>query len=129
MASARITKTSANPVPKEDSEQIALMRWAVYHPLCRDYLFHIPNGGSRNLLEAVKFKRMGVKRGIPDNFFAVPMGKYHGLWIELKRRIGGKLSDNQLQMMSNLTNQGYKVVIAYGWEQAVEFIESYLKEV
>lgn len=51
----------------EDHLQIACMdyvRWK--HP---DILaIHIPNGGSRNVIEAKKLKRMGVTAGVPDIF-------------------------------------------------------------
>lgn len=51
----------APKVKSEDQEQITLMSWAhrVKYGSGRlsDYLFHIPNGGSRNIIEAAKFKK------------------------------------------------------------------------
>ncbi|MCD8038886.1 MAG: hypothetical protein LUE96_07375 [Lachnospiraceae bacterium] len=51
----------------EDTEQMRVMDWAanasVHYPELR-WLHHIPNGGARNAREAVKLKRMGVKRGV-----------------------------------------------------------------
>ena len=72
--------------PTEDQEQIALISWA--HKVkygngrLSDYLIHIPNGGSRNVIEASKFKKMGVKAGVPDLQLLIPNGLIHGLWIE-----------------------------------------------
>ena len=45
----------------EDTEQINVVSWANWnvnrYPELR-WLFHVPNGGSRNKQEAVKFKQM-----------------------------------------------------------------------
>lgn len=45
-------------------------------------LIHIPNGGSRNPIEGAKFKRMGVRAGVPDYLVMKdfqPVG-----WLEFK---------------------------------------------
>src|SRR5690606_24999959 len=69
--------------------------------------YHIPNGGYRNPIEAAKFKRMGVKSGVPD--ICIPMARkgYHGLYIELKRVSGGKLSTTQTEWRDKLLREGY----------------------
>ena len=92
-------------LPKEGQEQATLMSWAgmqscVYPEL--GLLFHIPNGGSRSKAEAGRFKAEGVKAGVPDLFLPVPRGEYHGLFIELKRRQGGRVSDEQKDWLLTL---------------------------
>ena len=76
-------------VPSEDEEQMAVMEWAQLQ-MGRwpelEWLYHIPNGGKRGKIEAARFKAMGVKAGVPDLCLPVPMGRYHGLYIEMKRR-------------------------------------------
>lgn len=56
----------------EDTEQIQVMEWAAA-ALCRypelKWLYHIPNGGTRDSREAIKLKRMGVKRGYQTYIF------------------------------------------------------------
>ena len=63
----------------EDTEQIAVIQWAQYnvnhHPELK-WLHHCPNGGSRNRLEAVKLKQMGVKAGVSDLCLPYPKGIY-----------------------------------------------------
>lgn len=65
----------------EAEEQEVVMKWASmnwkkYPALFR--LFHIPNGGSRQIAEAVHLKRMGVKAGVPDLFLPYPVEPWHG---------------------------------------------------
>lgn len=71
----------------EDTEQINVVSWANWnvnrYPELR-WLFHVPNGGSRNKQEAVKFKQMGVKAGVSDLCLPYPKGSYCGLFVEMK---------------------------------------------
>ena len=68
----------------EDTEQINVVSWANWnanrYPELR-WLFHVPNGGSRNKQEAVKFKQMGVKAGVSDLCLPYPKGIYCGLGL------------------------------------------------
>ena len=91
-------------------------------------LYHIPNGGSRNKIEAANLKRQGVKAGVPDICLPVSRGVYHGLYIELKHG-KNKLSDLQREWLGWLNEQGYMAVCIHGWDNAVDFIETYLKMV
>jgi len=113
----------------EAADQETLFQWAAlnentYPEL--SLLYHIPNGGSRNKIEAANLKRQGVKAGVPDICLPVARGKYHGLYIELKHG-KNKLSDNQKIWLKRLQNQGYLAICCYGWEEAVKAIEKYLK--
>lgn len=117
-------------VPKESAEQEALFRWANWmegqHPELA-LMFYVPNGGSRNSVEAANLKRQGVKPGVPDLFLPVPRGIYHGLFIELKRYKGGRVSKEQTEWMAALRTMGFVAEVANGWEQAAEIISIYLK--
>lgn len=90
-------------------------------------LYHIPNGGSRNEVEAMHLRRQGVKSGVPDLCLPVSRCGCHGLYIELKRRQGGRISQNQSAWLVALNTQGYAAKVCYGWEDARETLESYLK--
>lgn len=109
----------------EAQEQEAFFRWASFYPELR-YMYAVPNGGSRNKLEAVSLKRQGVKAGVPDICLPLPKGKYHGLYIEMKY---GKntASDMQKEYIDYLNSVGYRAVICYGFEAARRVITSYLK--
>ena len=117
--------------PTEEEEQAAIMEWTVlmakqYPEL--DLLFHIPNGGWRHPAVAAKMKAQGVKPGVPDLFLPVARGPYHGLFIELKRTQGGRLSEDQKAWLEALRDQQYKAVRADGAEAACDLLYKYLTE-
>ena len=71
-------------------------------------------------------KAEGVTAGVPDILLAVPRQGCHGLWIELKRRKGGRVSEAQEHVMARLRQAGYRVEVCKGWWEAREVIENYL---
>ena len=76
---------------------------------------------------AAKLKRQGAKKGVPDVFIAVAKGKYHGLYIEMKRIKGGAVSEEQKLMLNLLTDNGYACFVAKGADEAFKAVERYLK--
>lgn len=117
------------PTQHEANEQEALFRWAAFvrgrFPEI-DLLYHIPNGGSRNRIEAANLKRQGVKAGVPDLCLPVARGAFHGLYIEMK---AGKNTTTEKQdgWISALRVQGYAAEVCYGWERAAEVITKYFE--
>jgi len=118
------------PCPTEEQEQVYVIQWCeLMRPELPELelLFHIPNGGLRSKTEAVRFKRIGVKPGVPDLFLPVARGKFHGLFIEMKRKKGGRLSAEQSGWIKKLKDEGYAAYIAQGGEEAVKILGDYLK--
>ncbi|MBQ6519105.1 MAG: VRR-NUC domain-containing protein, partial [Anaerolineaceae bacterium] len=108
-------------IPTESEEQCLLFEWAEmslakYPELA--LLFHVPNGSSKSKFQAVKFKREGLKAGVPDLCLPVARQGYHALYIEMKRTEGGRLSDAQKWWLENLQKQGNKAVVCKGFEEA-----------
>lgn len=115
---------------REDEEQMALFRWAEYASAATPelrLLLHIPNGGARIKAEAARFRAMGVRAGVPDILLPVARGGYHGLWIELKRASGGRVSVAQAGWLGALASEGYRAEVCRGWDEARKVIEEYLK--
>jgi hypothetical protein len=110
-------------VPTEELEQVRFVVWLESQKIAH---FAIPNGGHRHVLEGMKLKRSGVKSGVPDLFIPMASGGYHGLFIEMKRTIGGKVSDNQLYWLSLLRENGYYADIANGCDEAKRIVLTYL---
>jgi len=116
-------------IPTEEQEQIWLFEWAAlnvaqYPEL--DDMFHIGNGGLRSKSEAARFKAAGVKPGIPDICLPVARGGFFGLFIEMKRTVGGKVSKAQEAWIEKLRRNGYRVELCEGWQAAKKVIENYL---
>lgn len=113
----------------EAQEQERVIQWAAYmeskYP-CLKWLFHIANGGKRNYLEAVKFKRQGVKAGVSDLFLPYYNGVYHGLFIEMKAE-NGKVSKKQQEFIDDMNDSLYKAVVCYSADSAIDTIEDYLR--
>lgn len=109
----------------EATEQIKLFNACKFIPECK-FLFAVPNGGTRNYLEAVNLKRQGVRAGVPDIMLAYPNKKYHGLFIEMKYG-KNKPTDNQKIWIEHLNDVGYLAVVCYKAEEAFETIQEYLK--
>lgn len=112
----------------ESVEQELVMKWAALqenvYP-CLKHLFHIPNGGGRNIAEAAHLKRMGVKAGVPDLFLPYPVGEYHGLWIELKTE-RGRVMGTQREWIEWLREQCYAAYVCRGADAAINCLKMYL---
>lgn len=89
-------------------------------------LFAVPNGGRRGAAEAAILKGEGVRTGVPDLFLAVPRGRYHGLFLELKTE-DGRISKHQLAMHALLARQDYFVAVPRSVGEAFHIIETYLR--
>lgn len=114
----------------ESQEQQLLFEWAAlaagrWPELA--LMYHIPNGGSRSKAEAGRFRAEGVKAGVPDICLPVARGGYHGLYIELKRVKGGRVSPAQQGWIAALRDQGYCACVCKGWDDAAHIIKAYLE--
>lgn len=91
--------------------------------------FHPRNGGSLNAIEGAKFKRMGVRRGIPDIVIPYMRKGHGGLYIELKKVEGNSkdVSVEQQEWLDFFNRQGYLAVVAFGAEHAKRIVEDYFR--
>lgn len=112
-------------VPSEQQDHLALVKWAKYNPKLKT-LIHIANEYDGGKIGGYRRKLMGVKAGVSDFFLPLPLGGYHGMWLELKRVEGGKVSREQQDWLNLMQELGYFVTVCYGFEDAVSKIRSYL---
>jgi hypothetical protein len=116
-------------IASEHEEQCALVQWAEIslgkYPALR-WMYAVPNGGLRSRAVAGKLKAEGVRPGVPDLVVPAPIDPYHGAYLEMKR-IDGRATPAQLQWREYLVSAGYAHCIAQGFEEARDFLVSYLK--
>ncbi|ARZ00521.1 hypothetical protein AXW37_06340 [Yersinia ruckeri] len=113
----------------ETEEQAALIKWAdnaVIDGICvGDYLIHIPNEGKRGPKAARDAKRLGLRKGVPDLFLALPRGGYAGLWIEMKI-LNGKPTPDQNHWLNKMNEIGYLATIKFSCVEAMKTITEYI---
>lgn len=112
----------------ETTEQIRIIQWARGHMMewpCLAWLHHIPNGGGRSPKEAAILKRAGVTRGVPDLCLPWPSGGYHGLYLEIKAG-NNKMTAEQAEFIRYANAAGYRAVVCYGADAAINAITDYL---
>lgn len=75
-----------------------------------------------------RMKDMGYLNGMPDLFIPEPVGRYSGLFIELK--VGrNTTTDNQNEVLSKLCERGYKVAVCYNLDEFMKVVKAYFGNV
>jgi hypothetical protein len=110
--------------PPEEYEQRCFVAWLKKNNYLR--FSHAANGGKRHYLEAVKFKAMGVSPGFPDLFIPIPSGQYPAIFIEMKRKKGGRCTPEQVEWLDYLRSVGFHAVVANGFDAAKELFLDYI---
>ena len=88
----------------------------------RGLIFSIPNGGSRDVREAVKLKATGLTKGASDLIVIAPNGKL--MFIELKTDKGVQ-SEYQKEFEKRVTALGYEYHLIRSLEEfKILFAES-----
>lgn len=118
----RKRKSNIGICPTEQQEQFIVHAWLTKNGIVHN---HSPNGGYRNYAEGAKFKRSGVSPGFPDLEIPYSRKGCHGLYIELKRKIGGKLSEHQIWWGDFLKKNGYAWFEAKGADECIKIVQEY----
>jgi hypothetical protein len=90
-------------------------------------IFSIPNGGSRNVIEAVRLKDEGLLAGVCDLFLPKPNTKHSGLFIEMKSP-GGKPTPAQVSFMEKMLSLGYDCKVCYSFDDFKLAVDTYLTD-
>ena len=110
----------------EEQDQFALVAWLVIKKIRHHAT---PNGGLRDKKTAVRLKKGGVVPGVPDITIWPEVGSgLPILWIELKRKSGGRTYDEQKEWIEYLNSIGQKhdikAVVCNGCMEAIDFIQA-----
>ena len=81
----------------------------------------VPNGGSRNAIEATNLKRQGVIPGAGDWVFTWDLGSG---WIELKTD-KGRLNPNQEAFRDTCQRLGVKYEVARSLDDAIRILQAW----
>lgn len=119
-------KTKKTLIPTESQEQIALVQWCRWQGAPLNKIYAIPNGANKSFASAEKFRKEGLRAGMPDLCLPVARGGFYGLYIELKRIKGGVVSRDQKMLIEELQSEGYQVVVAKGFYEGRATIEQYM---
>ena len=110
----------------ESNEQIAAMDWLrAQHPNIALHTLHIGNERKASYYAGYIMKRMGVLKGASDLFMAWPCGGFHGLFIEVKSKIGRPRAE-QKAFLQRMKDVGYRAEICYGAEEVISTMKDYL---
>jgi len=113
-------------------------RWfRLQHPKFNGHLFAIPNGSHLagdakvRAIKMHKMKEEGFVPGVADLFLMVPIGGWHGLFIEMKKSKGvqSDVSDVQREFLGRANLIGYRAEVCFGFDQARVVIDDYLRGV
>ena len=143
------TKQSAKSGKSEHKEQRAVIDWAwiaarrwpqyavtiekkvngCYIEIPSLPVVAIPNGGRRDKIGAVMLRAEGLRKGFPDLIVPIPIGEHVGLAIEMKKRDGipSDIKEHQKTWLDFLEQQGWKSIVCFGSDHAIEQIEKYLE--
>lgn len=111
---------------KEAQLQTTCVRWfRLQYPEYARLLFAVPNGGSRNAIEAHNLKLQGVTAGVSDLILLVPSHPCPFLCIEMK--VGkNKQTEAQKAFQSEVESVGGMYVVCYSFEQFAGAVSAYL---
>lgn len=111
---------------KESHLQSECVKYFRYrYPKHSKLLFAVPNGGSRNPIEAKNLKVQGVVPGVADLLLLIPKHSFSALCIEMK--VGrNKQTENQIKWAADATKAGnlYRVVTSF--DQFRELVDWYM---
>lgn len=117
-------KRSSKAFSRQISEkEIHMKAWQWVRNTYPDLLiFHIPSGEHRNVITAIKLKRMGVVPGVAD-FLMFVHGK--AIAIELKDK-GGKQSDEQKVFQQRWETLGHEYKIVRSFDEFQNTVNTYV---
>lgn len=117
-------------IPLERDVMVMIAKWRRSHPDTHpvSLMYHVPNEAKRSKRAGARAKAEGLRPGVPDFCLPVPRAHYHGLYIELKRAKPARtqVSKHQRWWLDQLTRQGYRAELAYGFDDFIQQVEDYL---
>jgi hypothetical protein len=125
---------------KEADEQKALVKWlrarkiTHFAPINESLHSGIirqsvkPSGVASRIIGMIenKLKSMGKRKGVSDLVILLPNAK--AIFIELKRKDGGKTSAEQIVWRDEVIALGFPAFICHGFDEAVSVINGFIEQ-
>ena len=113
---------------EEEIHQVAFTRWfRLQYPKYKDLMTLGSFGENVGSWRMGRLKQMGLTTGYPDLVFYIPRSLKHGLFIEMKSKIG-QVRANQKAVHALLEEMNYSVKVARSWDEAKIYVKEYLHE-
>lgn len=91
-------------------------KYCLKHHKPRFYIFSIPNGGNRNVVEAMKLQSTGLKAGVSD---LIILKNNKTIFVELKTYKGVQ-SEKQKEFEKIVKNLGFEYYLIRSLEQFIK---------
>ena len=79
-----------------------------------------------NVHYVAKLRASGLSKGFPD--LEVFIGNGKSLYIEMKRKKGGVVSEEQKKWITWLNDNGYSAKVCHGADEAIEYVRGFIDE-
>ena len=114
-------RTRRKPRHEESGIQQSCVRWFKFaYP--KYICFAVPNGGSRNVIEAANMKKEGIMAGVAD---LIIIADHKVLFVEMKTR-KGKQCDSQKEFQEKVERLGFKYVICRSLDEFIIAVNAWL---
>ena len=117
-------KPRRKPRHVESGIQQSCVSWFRYaYP--RYLIFSVPNGGSRNVIEAANLKKEGALAGVSD---LIVVAERRVLFVEMKTP-RGRQQDTQMEFQRRVEVLGHKYVVCKSVEGFKRAVEEWLAKI
>lgn len=124
----------ADYIPTEYDECVVFVQWLRLNNIPHSHCANESQSGGKNaMIRGAKLKRIGQSRGVFDYDIYVPkkgitgeVDCYELIKIEMKRKKGGTVSEEQKNWAKIYEMAGIPNKICKGADEAIDFVKNYL---
>ena len=113
---------------EHELQKNAISYFRLVYPKYSINLFAIPNAGKRSPRGGKWMKDEGLTAGVSDLFLALPVGRFHGMFIEMKIH-PNKPTDSQIKFQEAMRKRGYEAVICYSIDEFMTVVHNYIETI
>lgn len=98
-----------------------------------DFAYAVPNGtmlagsAEQRARYMTFLKAQGLKPGVSDVCIALPVGRWHGMYLEMKRDRKAPVTADQKEWLALMALVGYYAEVAPGLDSAIEHTTTFMR--